>query len=107
MYRATRVGKTFEARLRAADAYLHAYPDGEWSAEVKTYFERAEPVYYASKENSVPGLEAYLTELPTGPHGKVANEKLRQILAARVRDREDPTGAAELSAAKIAARASE
>lgn len=107
LYRSTRVGKTFEARLRAADAYLRTYPDGEWAPEVKRYFERAEPVYYASKEDSVPGLQAYLAELPNGPHGKAANERLQQLLTSRVKDREDERGVVARSDAKLAARAAE
>jgi hypothetical protein len=82
-YRATRVEETFEGRLAAAGAYLGRYPKGNFAPQVRAYLARAEPVYYATKRESIAGLEAYLRVLPSGAFAGEAGRKLRELRRAR------------------------
>ena len=92
LYRRTRTATTSEGRLSASFEYLEREPDGRWNAEVKAWFNRAEPLYYEASSASAPGLEAYMSALPRGPHVKLAAERLLEIRAgarmARERDSE-------------------
>jgi hypothetical protein len=78
-YRATRVSPTLEARLTAAHRYLLERPDGVFRGAVRAYFDHAEEIYYASKQGSRAGLEAYLAALPRGPHKEEAERRLRAL----------------------------
>jgi hypothetical protein len=78
-YRATRVARSFEARLAAAQRYLKERPDGVFHEAVRAYFDPAEEVFYASKKDSRPGLEAYLAALPQGPHKDEATRRIGQL----------------------------
>lgn len=80
-YRATRVAPTFDERLAAAALYLKQHPDGAYLADVRRYFERAEPVFFRSKNRSMAGLKAYLRALPRGPHSGEAAERLMELRA--------------------------
>ncbi|MCL4756302.1 MAG: hypothetical protein KJ015_39500 [Myxococcales bacterium] len=82
LYRRTRTAKSSEARLSSSHEYLEKVPDGRWSQEVKSWFERAEPLYYARSARSVAGLEAYLATLPRGPHAKQAAERIAELTQA-------------------------
>jgi hypothetical protein len=82
-YRSTRVSPTLEGRLAAAARYLELFPKGEFEPEVRTYFHRAEPVFFAAKDGSVAGLEAYLRVLPKGPHSEQALTELSRLRRAR------------------------
>jgi hypothetical protein len=92
LYRRTRTATTSEGRLSASFEYLEREPDGRWNAEVEAWFNRAEPLYYEASSASAPGLEAYMSALPRGPHAKLAAERLLEIRAgarmARERDSE-------------------
>ncbi len=94
-YRATRLGGTFEARLTAAAGYLERFPQGAFEAEVRRYFEQAEPVFFGAKTGSIAGLESYLRTLPKGPHSEEALANLRTLRNQR-NDEEDLRGAVEL-----------
>ena len=78
-YRRTRVLPTFEERIGAAASYLDERPDGAYAAQVRRYFERAEPVFFATRQKSEAGLRAYLKLLPKGPHAAEVASRLRVI----------------------------
>jgi hypothetical protein len=94
-YRPTRVAPSFEARLQAASTYLERFPKGEFEPEVRAYFERAEPVFFAAKKGSIQGLELYLRLLPKGPHGADALAEMKRLRQART-ESEELTGATKL-----------
>jgi hypothetical protein len=96
-YRSTRVAPSFEARLQAASTYLERFPKGEFEPEVRAYFERAEPVFFAVKKGSIAGLELYLRLLPKGPHGADALAEIKRLRQART-EAEELTGATKLGA---------
>ena len=79
LFRRTRTATTGEARLAASFEYLERVPDGRWRQQVKTWFDRAEPLYYERSAKSVAGLESYLRTLPHGPHGKDAAERITEL----------------------------
>jgi hypothetical protein len=85
-YRETRVGKTFDERIGAAGRYLEERPDGAYAASVRKYFDKAEPVFFATRETSEKGLRDYLKALPRGPHAAEARSRLRVIEERRGRD---------------------
>lgn len=84
LYRKTRIAKTSEARLTASHRYLSDMPEGQWRDEVKSWFERAEPIYYERAQHTPDGLHAYLDTLPEGPHAKAARERIQEL---ELRDR--------------------
>lgn len=86
-YRTTRIAPTLEGRLAAADRYLASYPEGAFVPEVRAWFDRAEPVFFAAKEGSLAGLQDYTKTLPGGPHRAQATKQLAHLEAAR--DRKD------------------
>lgn len=83
-YRATRVGATFENRLSAAERYLAEHPNGVFRKEVQAYYDRAEPLFFQSKQDSVAGLDEYLRALPNGPHKVAATVALREQRATQL-----------------------
>ena len=85
-YRKTRVSQTFDDRIAAAGRYLGARPDGAYAADVRKYFDKAEPVVFATRERTEEGLRAYLAALPRGPHASEARSRLRVIDERRGRD---------------------
>lgn len=90
LYRRTRTAETAEARLTASAEYLEKMPEGRWRAEVKRWFERAEPRYFAWAERSTPRLERYLGVLPRGPHASAARERIAELdLGARIKRQRD------------------
>ena len=86
-YRTTRIAPTLEGRLAAADRYLASYPEGAFVPEVRAWFDRAEPVFFAAREGSLAGLQDYTKTLPGGPHHAQATKQLARLEAAR--DRRD------------------
>jgi hypothetical protein len=96
-YRSTRVAPSFEGRLQAAATYLERFPKGEFEPEVRAYFERAEPVFFAAKKGSIAGLELYVRVLPKGPHGAEAFAELKRLRQART-EVEELSGATQLGA---------
>lgn len=82
-FRPVRTSPTLEDRLRAAERYLAAYPEGVFAPDARRFFTRAEEVYFASKRGSVAGLVAYLDTLPRGPHAALARRELDAKRAAR------------------------
>ena len=94
-YRATRIAPTLEGRLAAADRYLTAYPEGAFLPEVRAWFDRAEPVFFAAREGSLAGLQGYTTTLPHGPHHAQASKQLAGLEAKR--DRKDLATAADVT----------
>lgn len=95
-YRATRIAPTLDGRMTAAASYLEGYPEGAFQPEVRAWFDRAEPVYFAGKEGSVSGLREYARALPGGPHKVLAAKELGRLEAAR--DRRDLASAADVTA---------
>jgi hypothetical protein len=85
-YRKTRTEQTFEARIAAAGRYLEERPDGAYAEQVRKYFDKAEPVFYATRRTTKEGLEAYLRALPRGPHALDVRNRLAGIEAERRRD---------------------
>jgi hypothetical protein len=82
-YRATRVGDSLEARLAAAALYLERHPRGAYVADVRAFFQKAEPLFFQENRQTIPGLVAYLDVLPSGPHSELAAERLALLRAAR------------------------
>jgi hypothetical protein len=75
-YRGVRTARRVEDRLKASDAYLEKYPQGQWRQDVRPWFERAEAKYYARREDNAVGLAEYLEVLPHGPHADSARREL-------------------------------
>ncbi len=94
-FRATRVAPTLDARLAAASRYLDEHADGLWAADVDRWFDRAEPVFFASKRGSVAGLEAYLRALPRGPHASEAVRRLGELRARQAQGADGTGGIAD------------
>lgn len=75
-YRAVRTANDVDARMAAAWEYLETRPDGRYAERLRSYFDKAEPVFFKVRSRSVKGLEAYLRALPNGPHADEAVELL-------------------------------
>lgn len=101
-YRETRVAPTFEGRLAAAHHYLTEYPEGQYRAEVRAFFDPAEEAFYAANKATKVGLVSYLDTLPRGPHRDQAVRRIGEMETA------ERTARAELarSAAEVEARVS-
>jgi hypothetical protein len=84
-YRAFRVAAHEGARLRGAQRYLEAYPNGQWASEVRAAFEEEEPAYFEQAKSSRDSVRDYLVDLPRGPHADAALSLL-VALDARVED---------------------
>ena len=95
-YRSTRIAPTLEGRLAAAGKYLASYPDGTFQPEVRAWFDRAEPVFFAAKEGTLGGLHEYTRALPAGPHHALAEKQLARLESAR--DRHDLASADDVTA---------
>jgi len=78
-YRDTRVLRTFEERIGAAATYLEERPDGAYAPQVRRYFDRAEPVFFATRQKTEAGLRTYIRVLPKGPHAAEVASRLRAI----------------------------
>lgn len=85
-YRKTHVLATFDERIAAAGRYLAERPDGAYAEQVRRYFDRAEPVFFSTRQTSEKGLRDYLAALPNGPHAKEVRSRLRVIEERRGRD---------------------
>jgi len=79
LYRQTRVAPTFEARLGSAWEYLERYPEGEFRADVRAWFQRAEADYFVYAGPSQRRLRRYLAVLPNGPHAPDARLRLAEL----------------------------
>lgn len=79
LYRETRVGKTPEQRLGAGSRYLRELPEGRFRAEVRAWFEVAEPRFVADAHDRPSLLRAYLRELPNGPHAEQVRDRLEEF----------------------------
>jgi hypothetical protein len=95
-YRKTRIAPTLEGRIEAAGQYLESYPEGAFQPEVRAWFDRAEPVFFAAKEGTIGGLHEYTRALPSGPHRALAAKELGRLEAAR--DRHDLASADDVTA---------
>ena len=95
-YRSTRINPTLEGRLAAAGKYLASYPEGTFQPEVRAWFDRAEPVFFAAKEGTIGGLQEYARALPSGPHHAQVEKQLARLEAAR--DRHDLASADDVTA---------
>ncbi len=87
-YRKTRVSPTFEGRIVAAARYLARYPDGAFSAQTRTFYQVAEPIFFDELRKKPDGLYTYLAALPRGPHA----DETRQLLFLRAEKPRGPTG---------------
>lgn len=79
LYRETRVGKTPAQRLGAGSRYLRELPEGRFRAEVRAWFEAAEPRFVAAAHDRPSLLRAYLRELPNGPHAQQVRDRLEEF----------------------------
>ena len=95
-YRTTRLAPTLDGRIEAAGRYLESYPEGAFQPEVRAWFDRAEPVFFAAKEGTIAGLREYTRALPSGPHRARAAKELGRLEAAR--DRHDLASADDVTA---------
>ena len=78
-YRRARTATTLEQRLSASFDYLRRHQDGEWAAEVRSWFDKAEADYYRRARNSLPRLRRYLSTLPEGPHADAAAKRIVEL----------------------------
>ncbi|HEY3255537.1 MAG TPA: hypothetical protein VGJ91_16375 [Polyangiaceae bacterium] len=83
-YREFRVATTVEARLGAAQRYLHDYPKGDYRAEVQGWFVPAESRYFKLAWDTLPRLRAYLDAMPHGPHAEAAAERITELESRRL-----------------------
>lgn len=83
LYRETRVAPTVEARLGAANRYLHASPNGAYAPELRAWFGSAERAYVARAHDKLPLLLAYAKALPDGPSIGAVHERIEELEAAR------------------------
>lgn len=79
LYRQTRVSPTLEGRLGSAWEYLQRYPSGEFRADVRVWFQRAEADYFVYAGPSRTRLRRYLVVLPDGPHAGEARVRLAEL----------------------------
>ena len=79
LYRQTRVAKTPAERLGAGSRYLRELPEGRFRAEVRAWFEVAEPRFVADAHDRPSLLRAYLRELPSGPHAQQVRDRLEEF----------------------------
>ena len=82
LYRETRLAPTVEARLGAANRYLHLSPNGAYAPELRAWFGNAERAYVASARDKLPLLLAYAKALPDGPSIGTVNERIEELEAA-------------------------
>ena len=64
LYRQSRVARTLEERLAAAQAYRNQYPDGVHVSEVEAWLEPAAADYFDRIRNDAAALRGYLSLLP-------------------------------------------
>lgn len=83
-YRQFRVATTLEAKLGAAEQYLHDYPHGSYEQEVRAWYGPAEDRYFKLSWNTLPRLRAYLDALPHGPHAEDVADRIGQLEMRRV-----------------------
>jgi hypothetical protein len=102
VYRRARASATLEERLAAAQEYLTKYPQGDYAAELRGFFQRTEPAYFGEAKRSSAGLEAYLRALPQGPSAGEATMRLRDLRALSTAERTDLAGTAETADAAVA-----
>lgn len=94
LYRRARAAPRLEDRLAAAQEYLTKYPGGAHTQDLRTFFSRAEPVYFRGTMGSIGGLEAYLRTLPHGPNADEAIRRLGYLRARRDAESADLDAAA-------------
>ena len=79
LYRESRLAPTLEARLAAANRYLHVAPDGVYAPEVKGWFVPAERAYVARAHDRLPMLTAYTQALPDGPRAPQVLARIEEL----------------------------
>lgn len=79
LYRQTRIAATPAERLGAGSRYLRELPEGRFRAEVRAWFEVAEPRFVAEAHDRPSMLRAYLRELPSGPHAQQVRDRLEEF----------------------------
>lgn len=79
LYRDTRTAPSLLARLRASDRYLREMPHGRFRAEVRAWFDRAEPRFFQDAHDRPSLLRAYLRAMPEGPHARAAADRLAEF----------------------------
>jgi hypothetical protein len=82
LYRETRLAPTLEARLGAANRYLHVAPDGVYAPELRAWFGGAERAYVARAHDKLPLLLAYAKALPDGPSIRAVHDRIGELEAA-------------------------
>lgn len=102
VYRRARAAATLEDRLAASQEYLTRYPEGAYAAELRAFFKKTEPAYFAGAKGSIAGLEAYLRALPRGPSAGEAAMRLRDLRALAKAESTDLAGAAAATDASVA-----
>lgn len=79
LYRESRLAPTLEARLGAANRYLHIAPDGVYAPEVKAWFRPAERAYVTRAHDRLPMLSAYAQALPDGPSAPEVLARIEEL----------------------------
>lgn len=79
LFRQTRVANSPAERLGAGSRYLRELPEGRFRAEVRAWFEVAEPRFVAEAHDRPSMLRAYLRELPNGPHAQQVRDRLEEF----------------------------
>lgn len=97
-YRRVRIADSYDGRMAAAWHYLQERPDGRYAERLRAYFARAEPVFYRVRSKSIPGIQAYLSALPDGPHSKDALVLLGELKRDRRREELDMRAARQTTA---------
>jgi hypothetical protein len=82
LYRETRLAPTLEARLAAANRYLHVAPAGVYAPELRTWFEPTERAYVARAHDQLPLLLAYERALPDGPSIAAVHDRIEELASA-------------------------
>jgi len=110
LYRTMHVAPTLEARLAAANRYLHVAPDGVYAPEVKEWFKGAERAYLVRAHDRLPMLNAYAQELPDGPSIQEVRTRMDELRAtagfevARVKRRDERVEAIEAGLERAASQ---
>lgn len=82
LYRETQLAPTLEARLAAANRYLHVAPKGVYAPELRAWFEPAEHAYVARAHDQLPLLLAYQKALPDGPSIAAVRDRVEELESA-------------------------
>jgi hypothetical protein len=110
LYRGAHLAPTLEARLAAANRYLHVAPNGVYAPELRSFFEPAERAYVGRAHDQLPLLLAYAQALPDGPSIGEVRARIEELETAarfaknRAKAREERTESLEANLERAAAQ---